>query len=124
MIGLALCVSGIWAYFDARQFKASSARVTAVVDERTPGTLLNRTPRPPTISLRYEFGGSKVHVSTNAINKYFAPLKAGDTVELVLVKGDPNKFMPAAAADKAGRLGIVLVVLGASVLMLGAFLKP
>ena len=123
LIGLALCVSGIWAYFDARQFQASSARVTAVVDERNEGTMLNRTPRPPAISLRYEFEGKKVHVTTNAINKYFEPLKAGDTIELVLAKGDPNKFMPAATADKAGLLGVFLTVLGAGVLVLGAFLK-
>ncbi len=123
LVSAILFLLGLWAQKDLRAFKASSIRVTAIVDERVPGTLWNRTPMAPRVTLKYEYAGKPYLVSAGAVGDALAGLQKGGAVELILLASDPSRFLPAAALPGAGRLSYFLMAIGAALLLGAAFFR-
>lgn len=118
LVGVVLIGFGVKALLDYRAIQSSSVKVTAEVIGETAPTKENRVPRAGRVELRYEYLGQIFRVSNTAHDKFWAALKPGDKVDVILNEKKPTHFMAAEQAAKGGHLGRVLIAAGAVVLVL------
>ena len=123
LVGASLIGFGLWVPKNSARFVNADKKVTATVEEVTPGGIDKHVPYPTTLLLRYEYGGAIYRKSVNAVDKHWQGLKGGDAVKLLL--GDkPDQIAPEAAfreTKNVKNFSLFCLVVGSALVLLAFF---